>query len=41
MDGHSGINNALSKISNFYLWNGMEEDVVEYVSMIKATIVIY
>ena len=37
MGGHSGINNTLSKISNFYVWNGMKEDVVEYVS-VKATI---
>ena len=35
MGGHSGINNTLSKISNFYMWNGMKEDVVEYVSIIK------
>ena len=38
MGGHSGINNTLSKISNFYVWNGMKEDVVEYVSVKKATI---
>ena len=35
MGGHSGINNTLSKISNFYVWNGMKEDV-EYEK--KATI---
>ena len=38
MGGHSGINNTLSKISNFYVWNSMKEDVVEYVSVKKATI---
>jgi hypothetical protein len=38
MGGHSGINNTLSKISNFYMWNGMKEDVVEYVSIIKQII---
>ena len=32
MGGHSGINNTLAKISNFYIWSGMKEDVVEYVS---------
>ena len=37
MSGHSGINNTLSKISQYYMWNGMKEDVVEYVSMISDT----
>ena len=32
MGGHSGINNTLAKISQYYLWNGMKEDVIEYVS---------
>ena len=32
MGGHSGINNTLGKISQYYVWNGMKEDVVEYVS---------
>ena len=35
MTGHSGINNTLSKISNFYIWTDMKEDVVEYVSIIN------
>ena len=30
--GHSGVNTTLSKISQNYAWNGMKEDVVEYVS---------
>ena len=38
MGGHSGINNTLSKISNFYIWNGMKEDVVEYVSVMKESL---
>ena len=29
--GHSGVNVTLNKISNFYCWNGMKEDVQEYV----------
>ena len=37
MGRHSGINNTLSKISQYYMWNGMKEDVVEYVSMISDT----
>ena len=32
MGGHSGINSTLSKTSQYYYWNGMKEDVVEYVS---------
>ena len=32
MGGHSGINNTLAKISQYYTWSGMKEDVVEYVS---------
>ena len=32
MDGHSGINNTLAKVSKFYTWNGMREDVIEYVN---------
>lgn len=32
MAGHSGINATLNKISNHYFWNGMKEDVQEYVS---------
>ena len=32
MGGHNGINNTLAKISQYYLWNGMKEDVTEYVS---------
>jgi len=32
MGGHSGINNTLAKISQYYLWSGMKDDVVEYVS---------
>lgn len=33
MGGQSGINNTLSKISQFYMWNGMKNDVVEYVNI--------
>lgn len=36
MGGHSGINNTLAKVSQYYVWNGMKEDVVEYVSVIKG-----
>ena len=32
MGGHSGVNATLHKISNYYCWNGMKEDVQEYVS---------
>ena len=32
MGGHSGINNTLAQISQYSLWNGMKEDVTEYVS---------
>ncbi len=32
MGGHSGINNTLAKISQYYTWNGMKADVAEYVS---------
>ena len=32
MGGHSGINNTLAKISQYYIWSGMKEDVVEYLS---------
>ena len=32
MGGHSGINNTLAKISQYYTWNGMKADVTEYVS---------
>ena len=31
MGGHSGVNSTLNKISNYYWWNGMKEDVHEYV----------
>jgi hypothetical protein len=31
--GHSGVNATLNKISNYYCWNGMKEDVQEYVSL--------
>jgi hypothetical protein len=34
MGGHSGINATLSKMSNFYCWNGMKEDVQEYASVL-------
>ena len=27
MGGHSGVNATLQKISNYYCWNGMKEDV--------------
>ena len=32
MGGHSGVNNTLSKISQYYSWSGMKENVAEYVS---------
>jgi hypothetical protein len=32
MGGHSGINNTLAKISQYYTWHGMKADVTEYVS---------
>ena len=38
MGGHSGINNTLSKISQFYMWNGMKEDVVDYVSIFSMSV---
>ena len=28
----SGINNTLTKISQYYTWNGMKADVTEYVN---------
>ena len=28
MGGHSGINNTLTKVPQYYTWNGMKEDVV-------------
>ena len=31
--GHSGVNATLNKISAYYCWNGMKEDVQEYVSL--------
>ncbi|CAB4025130.1 myosin-1 isoform X3 [Paramuricea clavata] len=30
MGGHSGINNTLAKISQYYTWHGMKADVTEY-----------
>ncbi len=36
MGGHSGINNTLAKISQYYTWNGMKADVTEYVSHING-----
>ena len=35
MGGHRGVNATLQKISNYYCWNGMKEDVQEYVSLHK------
>lgn len=36
MGGHSGVNATLQKISNYYCWNGMKEDVMQvYVSLHK------
>ena len=32
--GHSGINATLSKISQYYTWNGMKQDVLEFVSWV-------
>lgn len=32
MGGHSGVNATLHKVSSCYLWNGMKEDIQEYVS---------
>ena len=33
MGVHSGVNATLNKISNYYCWNGMKEDIQEYVSL--------
>ena len=33
MGGHSGVNATLNKISNYNCWNGMKEDIQEYVSL--------
>jgi hypothetical protein len=30
--GHSDVNATLQKISSHYYWNGMKEDIQEYVS---------
>ena len=35
MGGHSGVNATLFKVSNYYHWNGMKEDIQEYVSFIS------
>lgn len=35
MGGHSGVNATLNKISNHYYWNGMKEDVQEYVCLYR------
>ena len=35
MGGHSGINATLSKVSTLYHWNGMKEDIQEYVSNVS------
>ena len=32
MGGHSGVNATLGKVSTLYYWNGMKEDIQEYVS---------
>ena len=32
MGGHSRVNATLNKISNYYYWNGMKDDIQEYVS---------
>ena len=32
MGGHSGVNSTLFKISSHYHWNGMKEDIQEYVN---------
>ena len=32
MGGHSGINATLNKVSMYYHWNGMKDDIQEYVS---------
>ena len=31
MGGHSGVNNTLSRISQYYSWSGMKQDVTDYV----------
>jgi hypothetical protein len=33
MGGHSGVNATLNKISTYYCWNGIKEDVQEHVSL--------
>jgi hypothetical protein len=37
MGGHSGVNATLNKVSAHYLWNGMKEDIQEYVSTPLST----
>ena len=32
MGGHSGVNATLGKVSALHHWNGMKEDIQEYVS---------
>ena len=31
MGGHSGVNGTLAKVSQNYTWNGMRQDIVDYV----------
>ena len=40
MGGHSGVNATLFKVSSHYHWNGMNEDIQEYVSFRLLTVVI-
>ena len=37
MGGHSGVNATLNKVSTHYMWNGMKEDIQEYVSIPIST----
>ena len=38
MGGHSGVNANLFKVSSHYHWNGMKEDIQEYVSFRLPTV---
>ena len=40
MGGHSGVNATLFKVSSHYHWNGMKEDIQEYVSFRLPTVAI-
>jgi hypothetical protein len=41
MGGHSGVNATLFKVSSYYYWNGMKEDIQEYVSCYYLNRILY